>query len=161
MEGSEDGEEFDFLSAVAEAFVSIPEALAGTAGGLSDPLGTSLLEETDEEALAEEIGSSGRTFGIMGKYFTKGPFQAFAYLLFVLVYFPCLAAFGALIKEAGRFYGVLITVYLTFLAWIVATLFYQVTLGHSIFWISFGAGFIFLTVLFFRMLGKNEKLKAI
>ncbi len=157
-ESSEEEVSFDFMGGIAEAFASIPEALAGTGGGLSDPLGVSLLEETDNEALAEEIGSTPDTFGIMGHYFTKGPMQVFAYLLFVLIYFPCLAAFGALIKEAGRFYGILITSYLTFLAWIVATLFFQITVGHSILWIITGVVFLVITVLFFRLLGKNDRL---
>ncbi|MDX9800057.1 MAG: Fe(2+) transporter permease subunit FeoB [Spirochaetia bacterium] len=156
--GNDDEDSFDFFGGVKEAFASIPEALAGTGGGLSDPLGTSLIKETDSDALAEEIGSTPATFGVMGKYFTEGPLQVFAYLLFVLIYFPCLAAFGALIKEAGKFYGILITSYLTFLAWIVATLFYQITLGRSFFWIAVGILFLVLTVLFFKILGRNEKL---
>ncbi len=160
ISGKNDGEDdsFDFFGGVTEAFASIPEALAGAGGGLSDPLGTSLLEETDNDALAEEIGSTSDTFGVMGKYFTEGPLQAFAYLLFVLIYFPCLAAFGALIKEAGKFFGILITSYLTFLAWIVAVLFYQITLGHSLLWIAAGILFLVLTVLFFKILGRDDKL---
>ncbi len=153
-------EEFNFWGGIADAFKSIPEALAGVGGGLSDPIGTSLLDETDDETLAEEIGSSSTTFGIMGKYFTKGPYQVFAYLLFILVYFPCLAAFGALIKEAGKFFGILITTYLTFLAWIVATLFYQITLGHSVFWIILGFALLGFTALFFNILGKEQKRKG-
>ncbi len=151
-------EEFDFWGGIAESFTSIPEALSGVGGGLSDPLGTSLLEETDNDALAEEIGSSEDTFGVMGRYFTKGPMQAYSYLLFVLIYFPCLAAFGALLKEAGKFFGIIITSYLTFLAWIIATLFYQITLGHSLFWIATAVLFIVITVMFFKYLGKNDKL---
>ncbi len=156
--GDEEG--FDFLGGIGEAFASIPEALSGVGGGLSDPLGTGLIEETDDEALAEEIGSSSDTFGIMGKYFTKGPMQVFAYLLFVLIYFPCLAAFGAIIKEGGKFFGTLITCYLTFLAWIVATLFYQVTVGHSILWIAVSIAFLAATVMIFRYLGNNKKVRV-
>ena len=160
-ESAEDGspdEVFDFWGGIAESFASIPEALSGVGGGLSDPLGTGLLKERDNDALAEEIGSSEDTFGVMGRYFTKGPMQAYSYLLFVLIYFPCLAAFGALLKEAGRFFGILITSYLTFLAWIIATLFYQITVGHSILWILTALAFIVLTVMFFSFLGKNDKM---
>lgn len=54
-----------------------------------------------------------------------GRAEAFAYLLFVLIYSPCVAALIVLGREAGwRWMGFSI-VYQTLLAWMVATAFYQ------------------------------------
>lgn len=49
--------------------------------------------------------------------------------------FPCLAAVGAARQEMGGFYAGVMAVYSTFLAWAVATLFYQVAEGHNIIYI--------------------------
>jgi ferrous iron transport protein B len=54
-----------------------------------------------------------------------GSAQAFAYLLFVLIYSPCVAALVTLGREAGwRWMGFSVA-YQTVLAWLVATAFYQ------------------------------------
>ena len=74
-------------------------------------------------ATHEQAGGKGlldamrRNFG--------GQAEAFAYLLFVLIYSPCLAALIVLGREAGwRWMGFSI-VYQTMLAWMVATAYYQ------------------------------------
>jgi len=58
-------------------------------------------------------------------------YSAYAYLLFVLIYFPCVAAFGTSIQEMGWKYGVIQAAYLTILAWSTATLFYQIAFAHN------------------------------
>ena len=130
-----EAEGFDFWGGIGESFQSIPEGLSGIFESLGDPLGFGLVQEEDQEVLAEEIGAETSIFGMMHRYFTKGRPQAFAYLLFILLYFPCLAAFGAVMKEAGPVLGILNAVYLTLLGWIVTTLYYQFAVGHSILWI--------------------------
>ncbi len=50
---------------------------------------------------------------------------AFAYLLFVLLYVPCVATLAALRREAGWGWTSFSMVYQTLLAWVTATLFYQ------------------------------------
>ncbi len=56
-------------------------------------------------------------------------------MLFILIYFPCVAALGALIREIGPLFGWVSVTYLTVLAWITATLYYQITVGHELVWI--------------------------
>ncbi len=51
---------------------------------------------------------------------------AFAYLLFVLIYMPCVAAVAAIQRETGWKWMSFSVFYLTALAWTIATLFYQV-----------------------------------
>ncbi|MCK9161024.1 MAG: ferrous iron transport protein B [Bacteroidaceae bacterium] len=52
---------------------------------------------------------------------------AFSYLLFVLIYFPCVATISAIKQESGSWkYAWLVVGYTTTLAWIVSFLFYQI-----------------------------------
>jgi ferrous iron transport protein B len=157
----EEDEGFDFWAGIGESFLTIPEALSGVFGGLGDPLGVGLIAEEDEEALAEEIGADTSIFGLMGTYFSKGGWQAFAYLLFVLIYFPCLAAFGAVVKETGWFIGAINAAYLTILAWITATLFYQITVGHQVLWIIIPIVLLGAMIGSFILLRKNKAFKPI
>jgi ferrous iron transport protein B len=54
-----------------------------------------------------------------------GSAGAYAYLLFVLIYAPCIAAIAAIQRETGWKWMTFSTLYLTVLAWVTATLFYQ------------------------------------
>jgi ferrous iron transport protein B len=54
-----------------------------------------------------------------------GRAAAFAYLLFVLIYSPCVAALIVLGREAGWRWMGFAVVYQTLLAWMVSTAFYQ------------------------------------
>jgi len=152
----EDG--FNVFDGIKEAFLSIPEGLSGILGAIVDPLGLGIFQEEDEETLADELGTEKSVFGLMNKYFSKGKSQAFAYLLFILLYFPCVAALGAVMKEAGFIFGMLNVVYLTILGWIVATLFYQIMIGHSLLWIMMPIVFLIVIIIAFIILGKTKKL---
>jgi len=55
------------------------------------------------------------------------PLIAFAYLMFILIYFPCIATIAAIKKEAGHWKWALFTVfYTTFLAWSLSFIIYKV-----------------------------------
>ena len=56
-------------------------------------------------------------------------------MLFRSIYFPCIAAFGAIIREIGPLFGWVSVIYLTVLAWITATLYYQIAAAHQVIWI--------------------------
>lgn len=59
------------------------------------------------------------------KIFT--PLTAFAFLMFILLYFPCVAVVAAVKKESGHWgWAVLMVTYTTAIAWLVAFLVYQV-----------------------------------
>lgn len=59
------------------------------------------------------------------KVFT--PLSAFSFLLFILIYFPCVAAIAAISKESGSWRWAAFTIfYTTGLAWLVSFIFYQV-----------------------------------
>ena len=88
-----------------------------------DPLGISV-ETGDLEVVREELEVNPATFGEMRRRFGS-PNNAFAYLLFVLIYMPCVAVIATIYREIGARWAIFSVLYLTILAWIVATIFYQ------------------------------------
>ncbi len=54
------------------------------------------------------------------------PLVAFALMLFILIYFPCVAVIAAIRKELGWKWGAFTMVYTTVLAWLVSFGFYQI-----------------------------------
>ena len=158
----EEGEEdtFDFWSGIKESFVSIPENLAGVADTMMDPLGLSVGDVNDMDVAAEEQGVSEGIFGTMASLF-DGKVGAFAYLLFILLYFPCVAAIAAVYRETTLKWTLFVGGWTTGLAYMASTLFYQIgTIGHhpasSLAWIVlllviFGATFFIM-----RYMGLNS-----
>ena len=66
---------------------------------------------------------------------------SFAYLLFILLYSPCAAALTMLWKEHGKGWMTFAFIFLTLQAWLIATLFYQITQfgqnpTRSVFWFA-------------------------
>jgi len=145
-------EPFDLWGGVREAFASIPAGLAGIFGTLGDPLGAGMISG-EEAAVAEELEADTTVFAAMRRYFSYGGPQAYAYLLFILIYFPCVAALGAILREIGSGYGWLSIGYLTVLAWIVATLYFQVVVEHSLLWIVVPLAMLGAIYGLFRLIG--------
>jgi ferrous iron transport protein B len=131
---SESEVKISLRSSAADALRSIPESFTGVFDALKDPLGTGMIGE-GEVVVSKEIGASAGTFAALRKSFDNDWARAFAYLLFVLVYFPCVAALAAIVREIGLKIGILAVVYLTVLAWSIATLFFQLARGHEVFFI--------------------------
>ncbi|MCR4915682.1 MAG: ferrous iron transport protein B [Prevotella sp.] len=74
---------------------------------------------------AKEIVAS--TIGVLGGLENITPLIAYCYLLFVLLYFPCIATIAAIKNETGSWrWAVVAAVYTTVLAWIVSAVVYQV-----------------------------------
>jgi len=117
VEGEEKEEEFNFLHGIAEAFASIPANLAAVTDTILDPLGIG-------SATTEEPEVSTGTFGAMVARF-DGKIGAFAYLLFILLYFPCIAATAAIYRETNMAWTIFVASWTTGLAYMFATVFYQ------------------------------------
>ena len=117
----------DIAGSITEAFTTIGEGVAGLVSSF-DILGIGLISE-DQQAISEEIGADTSVYQHIATYFTV--FSAFAYLLFVLMYFPCLAVIGAARQERGGFYAGVMAAYSTLLAWAVAALFYQIAEANN------------------------------
>ena len=61
----------------------------------------------------------------------EGQVGAFAYLLFVLLYFPCIATLAAAYRESSLRWAVFMVLWSTGLAYLTATLFYQLATYSS------------------------------
>lgn len=108
------------------AVTSIKDNAAGLGDLILDPLGLSITGVGSEQQMAENQDVSRSLFGIIRDRFSD-KFAAFAYLLFILLYFPCVAATAAIAREAGMKWAVFSGVWSTGLAYMVATNFYQLT----------------------------------
>ncbi|MDC0611721.1 Fe(2+) transporter permease subunit FeoB [Vibrio sp.] len=119
-----DQTDYDLLGSLEEAVMSIPENLAALS--FTDPLGLEVGDVQDQSVAAEEQGVDSTIFGnIQSNFVSSG--AAFAYLIFILLYTPCVAAMGAYVREFGARFAKFIAVWTFGLAYISATLFYQVT----------------------------------
>lgn len=138
---------------VAGAFASVPENLADLTNQLTDPLGLSLGELDDLEAQAEDQEVSLTTMVAMQTLFT-GSVGAFAYLVFILLYMPCVATIGVIFKEVGAFWAVFSVLWSVVVAYACAVTVYQLSLVStapltSLLWI---AAVFAATVAMFRFL---------
>ena len=115
---------FSLWDGIVDAFATIPQNLAAAANSISDPLGIDIGDVQDTEAAAIDQGVAIGTFGAMAARF-DGPAGAFAYLLFILLYFPCVATTAAIYRETGAGWAVFVACWTTGLAYLVATSFYQ------------------------------------
>jgi len=122
-------------------------------------VGADVIGGGDEETVAESLETEASGFTLMRRNFT--PVSGYAYLLFVLVYFPCLAAFGAVVKEMGIGYGALHALYLTLTAWAAAVLFYQIAEGGSVLWMVVAAAVMAGQFILFRAMGKRKAAEAV
>ena len=156
-EGEEE-EGFSLKATAKEALVSIPENLAGIFGKLANPLGVEEAIEESEDAENEEIASA---LSGMRAHFRLGKFQVFAYLLFILLYVPCLAALGTAFRELGKFYGTLMTVFQTAIGWSLSVLFFQLTVGGSALWIGVAATLLVGVVVALILIGRDQKKKHV
>ncbi len=136
-------EDFSFSDDVKSAFLSIPYQFASIF--VPDVISSASPDDSFERSI----------FGLLRNHFNK--YSAYAFMLFVLIYFPCVAALAAAIKELKMFYGLLLPVYLTILAWITATLYYQISYAREPLWIIIP--FLMLASLYgaLKLLGKSEK----
>ena len=109
---------------LTEAWQTIPNNMTGITDWFADPLGINASGFQNQAAAIEAQGVDNATFGAMQERF-HGQLGAFAYLLFILLYFPCVAAMGAIHREIGRRWAMFIAVWTTGLAYIVSVSVYQ------------------------------------
>ena len=88
-------------------------------------LGVLYVGDDDAELLADRLKTPSKTTG-------EAPFNpatAIAFMVFVLLYMPCIASVTAVVKETGSWkYGLFSILYNTVLAWLLALATYRVAL---------------------------------
>jgi ferrous iron transport protein B len=122
---------FDFTGVIIGGLATIPDNLVAAVESWTDPLGLNIGETEDQEQAAalQEVGVG--TFGAMAERF-DGAAGAFAFCLFILLYFPCAAAMAAVRRETTLRWMAFVGAWTTGLAYIVSTLFYQIaTFGRD------------------------------
>jgi ferrous iron transport protein B len=131
-------------SGIKNAFLSVPANLKTEfARFFPTP---EISADTDEEEGSLFIEN-------MRRYF-PGKAGAYAYLLFIMIYFPCIATVGTVYKEAGAGVAVAQVLYMTVLAWIVSVLFYQFAAGGDFFWISAAIALFIIVIALFYAAGR-------
>nr|VFJ88666.1 MAG: ferrous iron transport protein B [Candidatus Kentron sp. LFY] len=117
-------EDFQLWDGISEAFATIPENLTAILETVTDPLGISIGDISEIERAAEEQEVAVGTFGAMVARF-DGQVGAFAYLLFILMYFPCAASTATIYKETSLGWATFVAAWTTGLGYGTATIFYQ------------------------------------
>jgi ferrous iron transport protein B len=148
-------ESFSLKSTVKEALVSIPANLVEVFTSIANPLGVKAAIEESEGA-----GNEG-AYKTMQAHFNLGRFQVLTYLLFILLYVPCLAAMGTAFRELGRFYGTLMMVFQTVIGWSLSVLFFQVTCGHSVALIVTSVVLLAGVVVALVAIGRDQRKKKV
>jgi ferrous iron transport protein B len=151
---------FDLWAGIRESFATIPANLADAMGTWGDPLGLDVGDVGTTEAAAEAQEVATGTFGAMVARF-DGAAGAFAYLLFILLYFPCVAATAAVYREAGMKWALFVVAWTTGLAYMAATVFYQVAVlprhpGFSLAWIAGMLTIFLVTLLMLHVSGRSR-----
>lgn len=120
---SEDEAEPSLSQSWQDATDSIKANLLGISP--NDPLGFSVGEISDLNLAAQEQGVELTTYQRMQLAFVS-QLGAFSYLLFILLYTPCVAAMGAIKNEVGSRWAGFAAIWSFTFAYLVATLCYQV-----------------------------------
>ena len=115
---------------ISNAAATVPANLAAIGEALLDPIGIDIGDVSDTSAAAQAQGVNQGVFGAMHSRF-DGQAGAFAYLLFILLYFPCAATIGVIKREAGRSWAAFVATWTTAIAYITAVSFYQIATWSS------------------------------
>lgn len=124
---------------------SIPKNLQALGKTLINPL--ALKAETPEV--------TNGIYGVMSNYFS-GKISAFSYLLFILLYFPCISTMAVIKRELGKAWAYFSLAWCTGIAYAVATLFYQTATFNqhpltSLLWYLSIATLLLITHTFLRL----------
>ncbi|MFG1480559.1 Fe(2+) transporter permease subunit FeoB [Xanthobacter sp. V4C-4] len=143
---------------LAAAFATIPANLAAAAGKLADPLGLDVAYTAEGAGAAAELEVEPGAFTAMAARF-DGQAGAFAYLLMILLYMPCVASMGAIYQETGWRWTAFAASWTTGLGWCAAVVFYQAARfdrapGAAALWIALCLGLLLAAMAALHHVGK-------
>lgn len=155
----EPAHQFTISEKLTQAVQTIPDNFGEFFNDFSDPLGLkSLSSVEDSNKASTELDISSSTLTKMIQHF-NGEVGAYAYLLLVLLYFPCVATFAAIRKELGWRWALSSGGWSLFLGYSTAVSFYQLMTYQqhptsSLLWVSFFALCYLLLFLGLKQIGK-------
>lgn len=101
--------------------LSAKEVVVGTLGVLYQA------GDDDEQKLINKLRQQTYKSGDKKGQLVFNSLVAFSYMIFILIYFPCIGVISAIKRESGGWkWAIFIAVYTTSLAWILSFVFYQV-----------------------------------
>jgi ferrous iron transport protein B len=159
FENSAEKPPFHLTESLVSACQTVPENLLLIADKLLDPLGLNIGTIENLASAANEQGVNTATFAAMRQSF-NGKAGAFAYLLFILLYAPCVAATAAIYRETNWGWTLFVALWTTSIAYMTATIFYQLMTfpqhpDYSLAWISGLILGFFLVLGALWLAGKN------
>lgn len=82
--------------------------------------------DENSETLQNNIKEQKHNSGVLKGQTVFTPLTSFSFMLFILIYFPCVAVIAAIKKEANWGWAIFTMVYTTAIAWLVAFATYQI-----------------------------------
>jgi ferrous iron transport protein B len=148
------------LDAGKEALLTIKINGADLLSNLGDPLGIGIEDSSSLESAADAQGVASTTLTNMAAQFGT-QFAAFCYLVFVLLYAPCVAVLGAIAKESGVRWMLLTFGWTTGLAYVTSSCLYQLGtiaehLVSSLIWLTGSAVVSVIAVRLLRIIGRKS-----
>ncbi len=148
------GATFHFWGGLQDAAMSIPTKLSE----LGNALGNPVLAKAPVHAVSQTV------YGVMAKKF-DGQIGAMAYLLFVLLYFPCVSTTAAMFREVNRGWALFSVVWTTSVAYGAAVAFYQLATwarhpAFSFMWVASIASVFILIVMGMRFYSTRGELRG-
>lgn len=134
--------QFNFLGGLRDAIVSVPKNLSQLGDAFKNPM---LANESPHEM-------NKTAYGVMYKQF-GGKAAAFSYLLFVLLYFPCVSTIAEMRREVGKEWALFSVLWSTGLAYALTVICYQLLTVFEHPWTTLLWSTGLLTVLVFMVVG--------
>lgn len=151
---STDVASFHLWSALMDAVKTIPENFMA----LKDALVNPVLAKAPIDPVEQGV------YGLMSQQF-DGKIGAFAYLLFVLLYFPCISTTAVVLRELHRGWAIFSGLWMTGVAYGVAVMFYQAAtftrhpLSSALWLFGLASLFIMTIAMIHAYAGREERQK--
>lgn len=143
----------DFIGDISTAFNSVVENGSGLLGALVDPLGIG----SAQEDLANQQPASYNTMLAL----FPSAWGAFCYLVFILLYAPCVATIGVMQREAGKAWLGFSMIWSLLLSYWLAALFWHLGMlasapVNALLWIVISSILLFVVFKFITLRMKKE-----
>jgi ferrous iron transport protein B len=152
---------FTIRDGLVRALATIPVNLVAMQNRFGDPLGLEIVGAENLATTAVAQGVSVRTLGTMAARF-DGDIGAYSYLLFILLYIPCVATLGTISRELGARLTLFIAAWTSGVAYAAAVAAYQLGTfaqhpGSSSAWIGAVVGALVGGILAMRYFGYRNR----